>query len=238
MMCSSKRMRSSTSLGSAGISGSAGVSPADGSCAAASRFSLAYSGLPSGSLRPLPYAATLDANPADSTSRHRLPLTVALDFSRRLTDRWTLNAGVSYTLLSSEMQAGNTFAYVEHRQRVRYLGLHLGTTCALLNHRRLSLYGRTTLGVELPLHSTLTSNYVSGDHLLDTETARLAPRTQWALATGLGLQYDITPAIGLFAEPSLNYYLNTSGDVKTWRTEHPFSFSLPIGIRLTFPNTK
>jgi RNA polymerase sigma-70 factor (ECF subfamily) len=54
------------------------------------------------------------------------------------------------------------------------------------------------------------------------------------MGLGLGLQYDLTPNIGFFVEPSLQYYFKRSSDVKTWNTEHPLSFSLPLGLRITF----
>ena len=47
-------------------------------------------------------------------------------------------------------------------------------------------------------------------------------------------KYNFTPNIGLFAEPSLQYYIPTGTQIETYRTEHPFTFSLPIGIRFTW----
>jgi RNA polymerase sigma-70 factor (ECF subfamily) len=69
---------------------------------------------------------------------------------------------------------------------------------------------------------------------IDPTTERLHPDVQWSMGLGLGLQYDLTPNIGFFVEPSLQYYFKRSSDVKTWNTEHPLSFSLPLGLRITF----
>jgi RNA polymerase sigma-70 factor (ECF subfamily) len=69
---------------------------------------------------------------------------------------------------------------------------------------------------------------------IDPTTERLHPGVQWSTGLGLGLQYDLTPNIGFFVEPSLQYYFKQSSDVKTWNTEHPLSFSLPLGLRITF----
>jgi RNA polymerase sigma-70 factor (ECF subfamily) len=48
---------------------------------------------------------------------------------------------------------------------------------------------------------------------------------------GLGLQYDFTPHIGIYLEPSLQYFFDDGSDLKTYRTEHPLQVTLPIGIR-------
>ena len=67
-------------------------------------------------------------------------------------------------------------------------------------------------------------------------TDKTSIRAPWQFSTtfGLGLQYHLTPTIGLFAEPSLQYYIPTKSDIETYRTEHPFSFSLPLGITFTW----
>ena len=68
---------------------------------------------------------------------------------------------------------------------------------------------------------------------LNEESTLHAP-WQWSVGTGLGLQYNLTPNVGLFAEPSLQYYIPTGGGIETYRTEHPFTFLLPLGIRITW----
>lgn len=196
---------------------------------------LAYNGLPDGGdLRPLPYGADGMNGETDSVARHRPPLTAALDVRYKLSPRWSLDAGLRYTLLSSELQDGNTYLYLEQQQRVRYLGLSLGTHYQLLGHRQWSVYVAAGTTLELPLRSTVKTTYFKSGQLFDTEHGRLSPHTQWSLGGGLGLHYDLTPTVGFFVEPSLYYYFHQPSDVSTWRTEHPLSFSLPLGVRVTF----
>ena len=66
------------------------------------------------------------------------------------------------------------------------------------------------------------------------QTGRCRCPRQWSLGTGFGLQYNLTPAIGLFADPTLQYNIPTGTAVETYRTEHPFSISLPLGVRFTW----
>ena len=195
----------------------------------------AYNGLPDGGdLRPLPYGADGMNGETDSVAHHRPPLTAALDVRYKLSPRWSLDGGLRYTLLSSEVQDGNTYLYLEQQQRVRYLGLSLGTHYRLLTHRRWSVYVAAGATLELPLRSTVETTYFKDGQLIDTEHGRLRPHTQWSLGGGLGLHYDLTPTVGFFVEPSLQHYFHQPSDVQTWRTEHPLSLSLPLGVRITF----
>ena len=42
------------------------------------------------------------------------------------------------------------------------------------------------------------------------------------------------PALVTAAKPLLRYYFPNDDDIETWRTEHPFTFDLPLGLRITF----
>ena len=100
--------------------------------------------------------------------------------------------------------------------------------------KRWSIYGSAGLTVEMPVYSPLyTKYYVSGMYKA-SEKKKLQAPWQFSTSMGLGLQYHLTPTIGIFAEPSLQYYIPTKSEIETYRTEHPFVFTLPLGIRFTW----
>ena len=197
-------------------------------------LSLAYSGLPSGTARSLPYGAKETNGDIDSVTHHRLPMTVTLNGRYRLGARWWLDGGLRYSLLSSETRVGNTYLHLERQQRVHSLGLSLGVGHECWRSRHWSLYATTSVAYELPLRSTVETSYWEGGRRIGAENARLTPRSQWSIGIGLGLQYDFTPSIGLFAEPSLQYFFHHSDGIDTWRTDHTLTPMLPLGIRISF----
>ena len=197
-------------------------------------LSLAYSGLPNGTAHSLPYGDEGMNGDIDTVVHHRLPIAVALNGRYSLGSRWWLDGGLRYNLLSSEMRVGNTYLYMEQQQRVRYLGLSLGVGHEFWRSRHWGLYSTASVVYELPLRSTLETFYWQGGRLIDTENIRLKPHIQWSIGAGLGLQYDLTQSIGLFAEPSLHYYFHNSDGINTWRTNHRFTPLLPFGIRISF----
>ena len=55
----------------------------------------------------------------------------------------------------------------------------------------------------------------------------------------LAVDDDVTlvrpyPVLVTAAKPLLRYYFPNDDDIETWRTEHPFTFDLPLGLRITF----
>jgi len=197
-------------------------------------LSLAFNGLPNGTGRSLPYGKDGTNGEIDSVTHHRMPVTIALNARYHFGSHWWLDGGLRYTQLSSETQVGNTFLFMTQQQRVRYIGLSLGIGYELWDRPKWSLYATTSLSFELPLHSTIGTSYWQGDLLIDSENNKLTPHAQWSVGIGMGLQYNLTPAIGFFIEPSLQYYFPNSDGIDTWRTEHPFTPTLPLGIRLSF----
>lgn len=100
--------------------------------------------------------------------------------------------------------------------------------------KRWGVYGSLGLTTEIPVRSTLHSDfYVNGQYEASDQTDFRAPG-QFSTTFGLGLQYHLTPYVGFFVEPSLQYFIPMKTDIETYRTEHPFTFSLPLGIRFTW----
>ena len=198
-------------------------------------LALAYSGIRNSKDMQLPYA-NAETNPVvyDSIAHHHMPLTIGLMLNRKLDSHWQLGIGLRYQRMTSDMLSGNTYISLSQHQKVQYLAIPVSVSWYYPLGRRFSTYLSASAAVNLPLRSTLESVYLMNGKEIDPTTERLHPDVQWSMGLGLGLQYDLTPNIGFFVEPSLQYYFKRSSDVKTWNTEHPLSFSLPLGLRITF----
>lgn len=197
-------------------------------------LALAYNGILDGTARQLPYGADGMNGEIDSVTHHHMPVTITLNGRYQLSPQWWLDGGLRYTLLSSETKVGNSYLNMKQQQSVRYLGLSFGVGHELWHLHRLSLYTTASVSYELPLHSTIETSYWQGGQLIDTENSRLTPHAQWSLGAGIGLQYNLTSAVGFFVEPSLQYYFRNSDGINTWRTDHPLTPMLPLGLRISW----
>ena len=162
---------------------------------------------------------------------HQLPLTIQLQLSRQIGNRLSAETGLSYTRLSSTNTTGGSLAYIEERQRLHYLGIPLRLGYQWYNHAHLSLYTSAGVMLEFPIRGTVDVSHIANGINTFSNKVSLCVPLQWSVSFGLGLQYDLTPHVGLFAEPSLQYFFNDGSDLKSYRTEHPFTVTLPIGLR-------
>ncbi len=179
-------------------------------------------------------AARPDADKIERTTHHYMPVTFSLALKYKLNSRFGLETGLSYSRLKSEFEIGTDGNTIREQQAIHYLGIPLKGTYNIYNVRRWNLYGSLGAKLEIPVYAPFSTSYfVNGMKELEEKSILHAP-LQWSVGTGLGLQYNLTPNIGFFAEPSLQYYIPTGSNIETYRTEHPFTFSLPIGIRITW----
>ena len=167
-------------------------------------------------------------------SHHYMPVNISLALKYRLNNRFALETGLSYSRLKSEFEMGSNGNTITEQQTVHYIGIPVKGTYNIYSRKAWSLYGSLGVTTEIPLYSPLNTSYYLHGILESTDRTTIRAPWQWSVGTGLGLQYNFTPNIGLFAEPSLQYYIPTGTQIETYRTEHPFNFSLPIGIRFTW----
>ena len=50
----------------------------------------------------------------------------------------------------------------------------------------------------------------------------------------IGVQYKLATKWSVYIEPSLHWYVPNGSSVHTIWTEHPFTFTIPFGLRFTW----
>ena len=167
-------------------------------------------------------------------SHHYMPITWSLALRYKLNSNFWLETGINYSRLKSEFEIGSNGNAFNEQQSIHYLGISLKGLYNIYNGRQWSIYGSMGVKMDIPVYAPLKTNYYLNGRKEATEKSTLNAPLQWSVGTGLGLQYNLTPNLGFFVEPCLQYYIPTGGSIETYRTEHPFTFSVPLGIRITW----
>jgi RNA polymerase sigma-70 factor (ECF subfamily) len=195
----------------------------------------AFSGIGNQQSFNLPYGEYGMNDPEmDTITHHRLPLSFSLSVNKMLGRKWAVGTGLQYTRLYSETQEGNTYSWTQKEQRLHYLGIPLRATWYPVKTSRWAVYTSAQTMLEWPIHSTLQKNIYVGGSLLESDKLRLTPSLQWSIGVAAGVEYRLSPVIGIYAEPSLQYFFKSGDGLDSWRTKHSAAFSVPFGIRVTF----
>lgn len=166
-------------------------------------------------------------------SHHRTPVVFSLSAQKQIGARWGIETGIQYSLLRSEFTS-NDNTHLEREQMIHYIGIPLKGIFNIWKNGNFSIYTSAGLTLDVPVKASVKKSLLENGQIIMQEKNDLHPSLQWSTNIGLGLQYQITPTIGIYAEPNLHYYFNPSDGIKTIRTEKPLNVTLPIGIRLSW----
>lgn len=166
-----------------------------------------------------------------SSTKHQLPVTVGATLQWYLSDHWAIETGLTYTRLLSTFDTGVTSTYHHREQHIHYLGIPVRVHAQLLEHKRWHLYAAAGISTELPVAASVATQTITLAQRTDAVKEHISAPVQFAPSLGAGVSFDITPAIGLYAEPSAQWFIPTNSDVETYRTEHPLRFIPQVGLR-------
>ena len=166
--------------------------------------------------------------------KHRLPVRVGLNVAYRLTDRLSVESGVSYTRLSSDMKDGTKNNYSSSSQKLDYIGVPLNVKYRAFGYRRLSVYASAGLLTEKCVSGKTTHEYVISGEKKKRETEDVAAKPwQLSVNAALGAQLDVLRNVGVYVEPGVSYYFDDRSPLSTIYKEKPLNFNLNLGVRYT-----
>lgn len=166
--------------------------------------------------------------------KHRLPVRVGINVAYRLTDRLSVESGVSYTRLSSDMKDGTKDNYSSSSQKLDYIGVPLNVKYRAFGYRRLSVYASAGLLTEKCVSGKATHEYVISGEKKKHEAEDVAAKPwQLSVNAALGAQFDVLRNVGVYVEPGVSYYFDDRSPLSTIYKEKPLNFNLNLGVRYT-----
>ena len=167
-------------------------------------------------------------------THHSLPLTYSLSLRYQASKRIGLESGLQCTRLNSLFQTGEGINRIDEKQRIDYLGVPLKVSYRIWSGKHVGIYTSAGVTLEIPVKSTVTTEYILNSQPQLRDNHHLDVPLQWSTGIGIGVQYNITPSISIFAEPGVQYYIPTGRGFETYRTQHPFTITIPAGLRFTW----
>jgi hypothetical protein len=156
-----------------------------------------------------------------SEIKHKQPVSFGLSVRKQLSNGFSVESGVTYTLLSSEGKSVN-YPSQKIEQKLHYIGIPLRGNWEFASSKRFMFY--LTAG-------GMAEKCVYGKVGSDKQTIK---PLQFSLSGGIGGQFNITNHIGIYMEPGISYFFDDRSDVETIRKETPANFNLQGGIRFTY----
>ncbi len=166
--------------------------------------------------------------------KHHLPVSVGLSLRKNISSNFSIETGLMYTLLSSELKAGNE-SYYSQEQKLHYLGVPLKINWNFIQKQYFTVYLSAGGMMEGCVSSRLTTNYETKNEESFSQNSNLKNNhLQWSVSGAVGAQYNINRYIGIFIEPGVIYYFDDGSDIATIRKEKPLNINFQAGLRFGF----
>ena len=165
---------------------------------------------------------------------HDKPITFGLSMTKTINRNWNMETGLQYSLLKSEFILGEDDYYIQKRQKVQYLGIPLRLSYKWLGANRWTAYTSAGIIMNIPLSGKTDEQYVTGTVVPYSDCWHFTPTFQWTVGTGVGLQYNFANNWGVYLEPTFSWHIPNGSTTRTIWTEHPFTITVPFGIRFTW----
>ena len=151
--------------------------------------------------------------------RHHQPLSFALTLRKEFAHGLSLESGLVYTLLRSDVR--KPFASDDIAQQLHFVGIPLRVNWQFLHRRGFHLYIGAGGQIEKCVYAKFGSKVVT-EH-----------GVQWSAFGVAGAEYRFGRTVGLYFEPELSYYF-TRTELRTARTDDPLTLTLRLGLRFSF----
>jgi hypothetical protein len=151
---------------------------------------------------------------------HYMPVSYGISARFALTERFSVNTGLNYTLYTSKRTRKYTDGYVEtDKQMVHYLGIPLRLDWMVVNKPRFGMYLGAGGQVDKCVYAKVGSEKLYEGGML------------YSINAVMGLQYNVTPRLSLYVEPELTGNIGYSM-IETYRDDASVMITARFGLRI------
>ena len=162
--------------------------------------------------------------PIDGRTRndtHYMPLRAGLSLRIPFTDRWSLTTGLDYSWYASNLEYSLSGV---HRQNAHYLGIPLRADFTIARNRWMDVYVGAGGSADFCVAAFDAGQKIAKDGV------------KFSLIGAGGIQFNINKNLGLFLDPTFSWNIPSDNrKLDTYRSEHPFMFTVSTGLRVTIP---
>lgn len=158
------------------------------------------------------------------TKHHYHPMSFGLSVGYNLTPRLTLTTGMVYTYASSDFTSSAAGDDIVETQRLHYIGVPLNLKYKVWSNSAIHTYATAGCQADFNVSAKMQTSDITTDADKD--------RTQWSVGGAVGVQYNIIPRMGIYAEPGMRYYIDNKSSVETIFKEKKLNFNLQLGVRV------
>lgn len=160
--------------------------------------------------------------PKEKVSHHQ-PFRLGLSLRYQFNDRWSIDGGLAYTRVTTDITTEIKGQKWQTEQRLTYIGIPVGVNYLLWGNRHVAFYAGA---------GAMAEKMVKGSWQTEGKQTKVTIRPlQFSVNGAVGAEYRFTPQLSLYAEPTLGYYFDNGSKVPTYYKDKPLHLDLSLGLR-------
>lgn len=166
-----------------------------------------------------------------------LPFSAGIGLKYNFAPHWGVGVGVRYTNLSRTFvgdYVGEGFREIQTDidNHQHWLGVPVHLYYDIVNQGRWRVHAFAGASAEF----LLDNDYLVHGSSKDIHYHQKGTVPQWSGDLGLGVEFRITPSLGLYLDPGFRYFFRTDLQPRSIRTIQPLRFDIEAGLRFSFGN--
>ena len=183
---------------------------------------------------PSPGPAVTGVKQTSTNSAYDIPLSFGAGVRIGLSPKWSIGAGVNYSMLSRKFSGTytkvNAAGVIENstasdiRNTQHYIGIPVNAYYDIVDSRNVNFYAYAGGAVEKCIsdkYSVLNTSIVHKEKVSGF---------QWSANVGIGVGFKLGEHLGLYIDPSLRYYFDC-GQPPNIRAAQPLMLGFEVGLR-------
>lgn len=169
-----------------------------------------------------------------TNTTYSIPVSVGAGVKFDIAPRWSIGAGLNYTLLTRKFygtytQIGKDGSILRDvssdiRETQHYIGIPVNVYYDIINRDHVNFYAYAGAAVEKCIADKYQVLSTSINH---TEKVK---GMQFSADLGMGVEFMVARYLGIYLDPSIRYYFE-SNQPKSIRTAQPLMFGFEMGLR-------
>ena len=170
--------------------------------------------------------------PKEEEIHHHQPIRVGMTVRYPISDRWSVESGLQYSRLSSDITVSSVGNGSQTDQDLDYLGVPVNVNYQLVGGKRWSMYASAGGAVEKMVKGKRTTRDVANgkEGPVERESVSIKP-LQYSVTGAIGAEYHVDSTISIYAEPGVSYHFDNHSAIPTYYQEKPLGLSLNVGLR-------
>ncbi|QRX64584.1 outer membrane beta-barrel protein [Dysgonomonadaceae bacterium zrk40] len=175
-----------------------------------------------------------------SEMEHDQPLSFGLTLSKQISDKLSVESGLTYSYLSSRVRNANANFRVEETQKIHYLGIPLNLNYTLFTFNNFNIYASLGGMLEKDIYGEYRKLGVgeSADFnstAQEEEVTKISQRNpQLSVNAGVGISYPLIQNLRVYGKAGGAYYFDAGNQYKTIYSDRKIVMDLNIGFRYEF----